>query len=162
VTLQCRAGAGANQVTVLDVRPLPDSNALTHHILDAINTHLLNTRGPLPRGGAGAGAGGGFAATSTAGIAHAAMMGLTSGAAVGPAAAGGGDGGDASYVLGLFRDLAPEREDGAAVRDVAAAAARDPARRHLTMDAITRLAEQLMMEGHIYSTVDESHYKTTT
>jgi hypothetical protein len=163
VTFQCTARGGQNAVTVLDVRPLTHSDALTHHILSTINTHLANTHGPLPRGGAGGGAGGAgaggsshYAAASAAITAEATMGGMLA------ASHGGSGGGDLEYVLSLYRTHASDSEEGIAMREIAGIAMKEGRRPHLNLEAVTRLSEQLMLEGHIYSTIDEQHYKPTS
>jgi len=150
-------------VPALGCVALTDSNALTHHMLEVANTHLVATRGPLPRtGGAGAGHGGGGGGAGG----HAAAQALYS-ASFGAGAGGGGGGGaaggpagDAEAVLALFRELSADTE-GATPAQVAHRAAQLPATHHLSKEQIAAITEKLMLDGHIYSTVDEQTYKTT-
>ncbi len=158
---------GQLSVSCTSCRAVEDANAVSHHMLDVLNTHLMNTRGPLPRGGAQAAAGafgGGAFSSSSAASAHAAILAQNAYDGHGAAGAGGagGAGSDQLYIMELFRQHAAETDEGCSVREIAALAARDPARKHLGVDAIMRVTEALMMEGFIYSTVDDLHFKPTS
>ncbi len=83
------------------------------------------------------------------------------------AAAAGGGGGDAaseySFILGLYRQYGADGEEGIGAKEILSYIAREGgAYKSLTLDAILRISEQLMMDGHIYSTIDEQHYKPTS
>ncbi len=147
-------------VPALGCVALADSNALTHHMLEVANAHLVATRGALPRtGGAGAGHGGGGAGAGG----HAAAQALYSasfGAGAGGAGGAGGPAGDSEAVLQLFRELSADTE-GATPAQVAQRAAQLPGMQHLSKEQVAAITEKLMLDGHIYSTVDEQTYKTT-
>ncbi len=166
IIFQSSIRAGSHSINIIDVRLIRDSNALTHHMLDVLNTHLYNTRGPLAKSGGGAGAGGfgGYGAASTAHYAqYAESMGAGAGAGSGIAISAGGGGGNSEYdmVLDLFRTHAHDSDEGLSIREVAAHLAKNPSYRHIKPEDVVRISEQLMLDGHIYSTIDESHFKPT-
>ena len=138
-------------VPALGCVALADSNALTHHMLEVANTHLVATRGHLPRtGGAGAGHG--------AGAAQAAMYSASFG---GGGGGGGGGGSDSDAVLAIYRELSAESE-GCSPAQVTHRASQLPGTKHLSKEQIAAISEKLMLDGHIYTTVDEQTYKTTS
>lgn len=170
VTFQSRAGSNTNQITVLDIRPISDCNVVTHHILDVINTHLFNTRGPLPRGGQQQhGSNIHAPESSISNVARGAMLAndmFSSSSSVlvsSSFASNGGNLNDHEYILELYRQNSDEsNENGASVREIAKLISRDPSKRHITFDVLVKISEELLMDGRIYSTVDEEHFKTTS
>jgi hypothetical protein len=64
-------------------------------------------------------------------------------------------------VLALYRELSAESE-GCTPAQVAQRAAQLPGMQHLSKEQIGAITEKLMLDGHIYSTVDEQTYKTTS
>ena len=132
-----------------NMRIVKDGNVLTHHILDCINTHLLNTRGPLPRSGSN---NNGMSASASA--LYAAQLNL-------------GGGGDVSsnpnndMVYNAFVEFCTTSEDGCNASAVFLLLQKDPSTRHITMAMVEKACEDLMFEGKIYSTIDDVTFRPT-
>ena len=144
------------------IKPIKDSNAFTAHMLACMHTYLMVTKGPLPPPGGHAPAvatTGGFGASATWG-------GAASGAAV---AATGGRFADpnveaVSRAFDACKDSGAT-EEGTAVAEIVAVLKRNShssGRPPLTEKDVRDAIATLTMEGFLYSTVDEDHYRSTT
>jgi hypothetical protein len=173
------AGVVADMLTLstLSVKPLKDGNALTMHLLACMHAHCVLTKGALPppggaagAGGAGAGmgagAGGGFHAGAAGG--GAAWGGAASGAAKAAAAAGGGRFADPimETVMSAFEMCKDSgaSEEGTSIAEVVAVIKRrgaSPGGPTLSENDIRQAIQTLSMEGFLYSTVDDNHYRST-
>jgi len=125
--------------------PVTDFNEITFHMLDVIHCHLLNTRG-APNAGVKSEAGPSGAGPSSSGSAT-----NPSGMVVGH---------DAftqiqSSILAVFEHQSNLSENGTSVQDVCKSLPQH------TPEDIRRAIEFLSDEGHLYSTVDENHFKST-
>ena len=152
-----KASGGAKTFNVFSVRAVNDPNHITRHLLECIYNYLYMTRGPIG-GGAGAGAGAG-AGTGT---------GYNPFAAAAVNAAGTAHGDDRSAALGsvdqlvfqIYKDATmndPENENGLSIQDAMAIGKKQ----NISAQDIQRLTEKLMMDGMIYSTIDDSHFRST-
>ena len=150
--LQTKANSGGMELTTTgpeSIKIVKDGNVLTHHILDCINTHLLNTRGPLPRSGSN---NNGMSASASA--LYAAQLNL-------------GGGGDVSsnpnndMVYNAFVEFCTTSEDGCNALAVFHLLQKDPSTRHITMPMVEKACEDLMFEGKIYSTIDDVTFRPT-
>jgi len=156
--LQVKVQGGGMFLTIVSgaCSPLKEGNALTHHLLDVANQHLVATRGALPRTGASSS----YSATAAAAAMQATMHSFNAGAGGGNA--GAGISGDKEAVLNQFREGSSDASsEGTTVDAVFRALQGHPATRHITGAQIATFAEQLLEEGHIYSTCDEMTFKTT-
>jgi hypothetical protein len=61
-------------------------------------------------------------------------------------------------VLSIFQKISVEG-DGCTIEQVAACAAQLPSSKNITMQQISEITNELMLEGHIYSTIDENTFK---
>ncbi len=161
-------GNATLSLTTVLARPVPDGNRMTQHLLDAMHTHALITRGPLAPPGGAAGAGGHMAGSGALGGGAAAGYGGGGRGGAVAAVSGGGGGGAAAAnrpaeaaserVLAAFEALAAGAgEEGASVRAVVAHLGHSLSEAH-----VRDLVAALTTEGWLYSTVDEDHYRTTS
>lgn len=170
---EVRKNHGRVDVQVLNVRPVTDFDEVTHHFLEAIFVHLQRTRGPLRPGASAAGGatGGGMLGSLGLGSAGALPVGAR------PMSAGGFEGFSAysaasartsaavpmavegleERVLAAFREAGPT-DIGASIDTVAAMLAGH----HITPAQVRQAVDALSLEGHLYTTVDENHFKTTS
>jgi len=138
---------GGLHVVGFTLLPIKDFNEITFHNLEVISVHLLNTKGPP---------GGAAPVTGTQQASGAQGFSAAPAAAAGGAGGGGGasSGGDLQQqVLKIFE--ADGSDTGASIDSVAS---QFP---NATKAAIREAVEFLSDEGHLYSTVDEDHYKST-
>jgi replication factor A2 len=139
--------------------PIEDHNALTMHLLDVILTHQKATLGPA-KGVNGAPAG----IKSSQGQKAEGEQ-YSNGNGYSAAAAGGqqqqqqqsnAGGSIREQVLHAFQHGPGADSDSGCSTD--GVAKQLP---HLTFGQVSEAVTQLSNEGHLYSTVDEEHYKTT-
>ncbi len=126
-----------------------DPNRITRHLLEVVYSHLYHTRGAL----AAPGGSGGMSSTSPSGAGH--------GGGGGGGLGLGGEGsreadlaGDQAAVLNIYKE-APEDEDGITLQEVITKGKQ----RGISEATVRAATMALQMEGHIYSTVDESHFR---
>jgi len=147
---------GAVSVQLYDMRPVTDHNEVTHHMLEAIYVHLQNTKGPKAgqqqqqqqhQGGQFA-AVGGFNALPVNQNLNSAM-----------ASDGQGDGGFTAIqtaVVDYFTNNGSE-EEGASITDAVKALCMNGYHDTAVRDTVQFLSN----EGHLYSTIDDEHFKST-
>ncbi|RHZ41023.1 hypothetical protein DYB26_016093, partial [Aphanomyces astaci] len=155
-----RSFGGKTSLSCHTVTPVENFNQITHHFLDCIYTHLRNTKGPLGGGGGAAAGTQSFTDTSS-------HFGGGFNAFGGQAASTGGQ---QNYNFGAsdsgFSDPAQQ-----AILDILGASSLDMG---LSVDQIKQnlhgrvtdaqlrdALNYLTNEGHIYSTIDENHFKRT-
>ncbi|CAM9377411.1 unnamed protein product [Phaeothamnion confervicola] len=163
---------GTMHMTVNNIRPIEDTNELTYHALEVIYVHLLHTRGPLnaPAGGAAAGGGfavggGGFGMGGGGGFRQPQFGGSPqqqsfNGGGMGMGIGGGGDGMMAftakqQMVVECF--TGGGGETGISIQT----AVQQLGPRGVTAAEVREIVGQLAGEGHLYSTTDEEHFKST-
>jgi len=156
-----RTQQGKKHVMVFKIQPLYDINQLTTHILEVIKTpYVLEEINKLQNGPVGGDANNQSMNTSVAG-------GAGGGAEPMDQSMGGGGGGGAS-AGGVEASLNEEQkmvyriikctktDEGADKLDLM-----QNLRGKMSTKAVEAAVEFLSGEGHIYSTVDDDHYKTT-
>lgn len=157
-------------LSAFTVTPIEDFNEITHHLLDAIYVHCYNTKGPL-QGGGGAAAGNSFNTPVKGGntgfdvpIGQQAWN-QGGGAYLGQSGMGGGGGMDYGMMDSNF---SPEQK---AILDVLGTCTSDRGlkidqiftdlRGQMSEDQLRGALNYLTSEGHVYSTIDENHFKRT-
>lgn len=186
ITMFCKLtdfgdGSAGSNVQALDARPVTDYNEITHHFLDAVVSHLHATKGPLPRpipaGGAVAAApaaaadpfGGGYGGAAAGGYGYGgapsaygstgAYDGYSAGGQYGGYNAGGAYAAPTAedpmhgQILAAFQ--ATHSDSGLSIDQVAGSLGIDAAR-------VGKVAEALALEGSLYNTIDDQHYRSTS
>ncbi len=138
----------------LNSRLVVDPNSITRHLLEVMYTHLLSTRGPLAPAGGFGGGGGGAGGGGFGGAAAGGYGALAAAAAYG---AGGESGmsADQNGVLEIYKGC--EEEDGLSVAE----AVKIGKSRGISAEVVQRVTAQLQMDGMIYSTIDDTHFRAT-
>jgi len=147
---QLRVFNHTRSVVAFTIQPIKDFNEYSYHFIECVHTHLHLTKGKAP---AGAGAMG--AASGMQSMGGAQPMQTTGGFGAAPQAAS-----NANLlqdtVLGFFKDCA-DSEVGSTVDECFNAVSAHGA----TQQQIRDLVEHLTSEGHLYSTIDDNHFKGT-
>jgi replication factor A2 len=174
---QLKVFADKKTINVLSLRPLQDSNQISHHMLEVVLAHLQATKGALSKGAA-AGAAGGSSSSGGAGAhsynanlatAHApafasnyaAPAGLAARQQHAPAAPAPGAGDLQQKLIDIYsRPDVEGLEEGLSVADAHKELQRLGFRAVSEAD-VKKMVENLSGEGHLYSTTDEYHYKST-
>ena len=145
--------AGERGVQGYHVIPIADCNEITYHQIEAVYTHLKQTGG-----GQAAGAGQAAGMKGDAAMSSSQSYSMQPGGG-GPAAGVGGPtvlephlSAQHNAVLAVFYHNSSEQ--GASVSEVSAVTG-------LSATAIHKIVKDLSDDGHLYSTVDEEHYKST-
>ncbi|ETP50911.1 hypothetical protein F442_03871 [Phytophthora nicotianae P10297] len=151
-----RSFQGKSSLSCFNVVPVQDMNELTHHLLEVIYVHCYNTKGPLNDGKADVMMTSFNTPTKGANQWNQPNAGAT-----------GGFGGGMDYGM-MDSNFSPEQK---AILDVLGTCTSD---RGLKIDQIYadlngQMNEQqlrsalnyLTSEGHVYSTIDEDHFKRT-
>ena len=147
---------GQRSVGVVDIHLVADFNEVTYHQIEAAYT-ALKANAPATQRTAGAAASAPITAYGAPVQQQASYMngggggGMASAGAVAGAAVGVG--GSSQSVLQAF--MHHPSEQGASVREVAE-------RTGLSLAAVRKAVAELSEEGHLYSTIDEDHYKSTS
>jgi replication factor A2 len=140
------------QLTAFDVSPLADHNQITYHFLSCIKAHLAHTQ-PAPAASAQA-AGAGFAYGARPEPAAAAPT--TGGASMDMDM--GGEAGlnpQQNKVLSVIAENSMS-EEGASIQQLQSQLA------GMSEADIRTVIDFLSSEGHLYSTIDEDHFKATS
>ena len=143
---------GQRSVSVVDVKPITDYNEVTYHQIEAAYTALKTTASATQRTAATAAVPtslGSYAAPAQQQQRQPYMNDGSSG--MGGVVAGVG--GPSQTVLQAF--MHHPSEQGASVFEVAE-------RTGLSVVAVRKAVVELSEDGHLYSTIDEDHYKSTT
>jgi replication factor A2 len=142
-----------------NLRKVTDFNELTYHLLDTCHAHLYNTRGPPPSGAKpGANQSSFFSPGRPA-------VGPGMGGAATPAGAMGG--GAAMQVdpgmklVDAIMAVLKGRDDGDTGTSVNAMAEECSKMlgRHVPLQEVKNATQDLTMDGVLYSTIDEEHFK---
>ncbi|RLN47357.1 hypothetical protein BBJ29_009653 [Phytophthora kernoviae] len=151
-----RSFQGKYSLSCFNVAPVEDLNELTHHFLDVIYVHCYNTKGALNKG--------------TADVTMKSFNTPTKAEGGNqwnqPSAAGGFAGGALDY--GMDANFSPEQK---AILDVLGTCTSDRGlkidqifadlRGQITEQQLRNALNYLTSEGHVYSTIDEDHFKRT-
>jgi len=170
---QLRANKDRRNIAVHHMRPVTDYNELTFHLLEAIQAHLYFTRGGATRAAAAPGAAGAAgAAAPQYGGGYGGGATVTVGAGYGGGAVGGGYRPGAPAMTGnpvpsgLPSGLNPTQgrvmkvikdcraPEGIHVEAIAQQLG-------MSLGEVRKTVEFLSEEGHIFSTTDEHHYRST-
>jgi len=165
---QVRVFSGRRSLSVFTMRTVEDHNEITHHDLEVILTHLQVTKGsanPMLRAGAATAGADSHAAPGAAAPMFNAFNPAPGGQPIQASGAGaaGGAGGNSDlvrHIMTIFNK--PEVEDlesGISVRQAFMEL------QNLGVSAteaqVKKIVHELMQDGHLYSTVDDDHYKST-
>lgn len=144
--------AGKKQITTFKVEPIIDYNEITYHILDTIRNHLCQKSGPL---NAKVVAGSGGSLNEAAGnLGGGANMGQYSASYT--AANQSNNQGLNSVQQSIMNLVTMETSDeGVSVTTLSASLQR------FSESQIREALEDLSNEGHVYSTIDDDHFKST-
>ena len=148
VTGQLRSFRNERNVMAFEVRPLSSMNEMTHHFLYSIHTHLQKT---------GASAGTAAPVVAAAAGAYAAGGAQTSFGFDQSANADGFSKAQAA-VLAFFKGSTNDEGTGGSVADCIALLSKQGVGEKSVRETIEGLTE----EGHLYSTIDENHYQSTS
>lgn len=146
----------AQEVVAFNIRPVTDHNEVTYHFLQCIFQHAHLTKGAAPGGGGGAGMGAGVGMGGPAGMKQEQYGGGA------PAAAGcnpdTGLNAIQNDIMTFFN--APDAlatEKGISIDDVLQRAGG-----RYSVVQVREAIDALQNEGHLYSTIDENHFKSCT
>ena len=142
---------GQRSVGVVDIKLVTDFNEVTYHQIEAAYTALKANAPATQRAAATASASTPLTAYGAPVQQQAAYMNDGSSGMAGVAVPGVG--GPSQVVLQAF--MHHPSEQGASVREVAE-------RTGLSLAAVRKAVTELSEDGHLYSTIDEDHYKSTT
>jgi len=153
-----RSFNNTKSIVAYSIQPITDKNEYTFHFIEVVHTHLRHTKGPPPAAAAPTGfaAPGGYAAGSPAG-------------GMGMAASSGGPApmqvqqaapkhSINDLVLKFFQHKGESNDAGATIADAAGALASNG----LSPDTVRTTVNELVDEGHLYSTIDDDHFKATS
>lgn len=163
-----RTFQGKVSLSAFSVAPIEDFNEVTHHFLDAIYVHCYNTKGPLQGANSGAAAAGNaFGAPVKTGFdvpVGQQAWNQGGGAYLGQSGMGGGG---MDYGM-MDSNFSPEQK---AILDVLGTCTSDRGlkidqiftdlRGQMSEDQLRGALNYLTSEGHVYSTIDENHFKRT-
>ena len=145
---QLRSFNNQKNVVAYSINPIADFNEYTFHFLEVVHTHLRHTKGPPP-----APAGAAPMAPIQGGAAgYAAPAQQQTGYGAAPAASD-----MSTLILSFFQSKGEDSEQGSTVREAADALAANGA----TLDQVRGVVETLVADGHLYSTIDDDHFKAT-
>jgi len=139
----------AKQITAFDVRPVKDFNEVTYHMIHSIQTHLRHTT----QSAAGDATSGGF---------NNQAFGYGAAPAQSAPAAGGLQGADSEFteIQKLVLNIIEQRGSGEAGCEFGDVKSELGAR--FNESQLRESIEFLSSEGHLYSTIDEDHFKATS
>jgi replication factor A2 len=143
---QLRVFNSSKSVVAYSINPVTDFNEYTFHFLEVVHTHLRHTKGapPAPAGAVGA-AGGAYAAPAAPAAGGAAY------------AAPQQSGSLEDLVFSFFRTKGESSEQGCTVTEASDALAANGA----SIEQVRQYVDNLVSEGHLYSTIDDDHFKAT-
>ncbi|XP_044062635.1 replication protein A 32 kDa subunit isoform X2 [Siniperca chuatsi] len=135
-------------VVAFSVRPLDDMNEITSHMLEVVQAHMVLSK---PQSGAGGGMSSHVTPMSRPGIDS--MGGMGGGYAGANDMTNNGLSANQNQVLSLIRSC-PDQQ-GISIQDLKQRLS------GISLAVIKQAVEFLSNEGHIFSTIDEDHYKST-
>lgn len=137
-----RVFQGARNVIAFNMRPVTDFNEITYHFLEVVycNSHNGARAAAAPKAEAGAAEGTAYAAPAAA----AAAAGATA------------TGSCSDQVMAIYNGPQGASDNGVPVGDVVTAL-----NGRFTEAQVREAVEYLVNEGHLYSTIDDNHYRST-
>lgn len=133
-----------------------DYNALTHHILECILTHNLNTKGPIPGSTAAKLAGGNGGSAYNMGMGGNSMMAQSPG--MGGNQRARNESGVEESLLRAIKDTC-RSEEGTTV-DLTLQYMVRTLQLTITREKVASMVENLTNDGVLYGTIDEMHFKS--
>ena len=148
-----RAFQGVRNVIAFNMRPVTDFNEITYHFLEVVYCNSHNgVRAAAAAAAPGSGAAAGVDGNAYA--APAAAHGNAAAAAAVPAAAAGGDINE--QVFAIFNGPQGASDQGVRVNEVVT-----QLNGRWTEEQVRGAVDHLVNEGHLYSTIDDDHFKST-
>jgi len=149
-------------IQVYSMAEVSDFNALTHHILECILTHNINTKGPIPGSSAAA------AKTGGAGNAYNMGMGLSSNSAsnsmmMSSPAMGGNqrarnEADPSELLMRAIKDTCGSEEGTTVDRTLQYMV--QTLHVQISREKVASMVEALTNDGVLYGTIDETHFKS--
>mmetsp|Transcript_8452 Transcript_8452/g.14249 ORF Transcript_8452/g.14249 Transcript_8452/m.14249 type:complete len:304 (+) Transcript_8452:54-965(+) len=147
---QLRSFNHTRSIVAFNISPITDFNEYTFHFIEAVHTHLRNTRGKPPAAGGNAmPAAGGSIAVGGYGMQQPSMRQPGGGMQQRPPSL-------QDTVLSFFTNYG-HSESGCTVKDCYDAMKAQGS----SMSQIRECVDMLVGEGHLYSTIDDEHFKST-
>lgn len=149
---QLRSFNNTRNIVAYSIRPIVDFNEYTFHFIDVVHTHLKHTKGKPPSAGAGGAMGG-------VPMSYGGMPAPTGYGA--PPSYGGPPAQEDNVhnlVLSFFKTKGEQSDTGCSIQDVFAAVAGQGISESKVREAVDFFSN----EGHLYSTIDDDHYKATS
>uniref|UniRef100_A0A4W4H674 Replication factor A protein 2 n=1 Tax=Electrophorus electricus TaxID=8005 RepID=A0A4W4H674_ELEEL len=137
-------------LVAFSVRPLEDMNEITSHMLEVVQAHMLLSKPQAMMGGGGGGINSSIVPISRPGMSGMGMSGSYSGAS---AMANNGLSPNQNQVLCLIKSC-PEPQ-GISIQELKQRLS------GMNMTVIRQVVDFLSNEGHIFSTIDEDHFRST-
>ena len=144
---QLRSFNNTKSLVAYSMQPITDFNEYTFHFIEVVHTHLRHTKGPVPMDAPAAG----YAAPSAMGGAPTAMGGYQQAAPMAPQQS------LSDLVLKFFQSKGEASDAGVTIHDASNALAANG----VAPEQVRNIVEELVNEGHLYSTIDDDHYKAT-
>lgn len=140
---------------IFSMSEVTDYNALTHHILECILTHNINTKGPIPGSAAAKLAGGSGGSAYNMGMGGNTMMAQSPGMGNQRAR---NDAGIEESLLRAIKDTC-RSEEGTTV-DITLQYMLQTLQMSITREQVHNMVENLTNDGVLYGTIDEMHFKS--
>lgn len=141
-------------LVAFSVRPLEDMNEITSHMLEVVQAHMLLSK---PQAMVGGGGGGGVNSNATPisrpGMGGMSSAGMTGGYSGANAMANNGLSANQNQVLSLIKSC-PEPQ-GISIQELKQRLS------GMNVTVIRQVVDFLSNEGHIFSTIDEDHFRST-
>jgi replication factor A2 len=148
---QLRSFNHAKNIVAYSIEPITDFNEYTFHFLEVVHTHLRHTKGAVPAAAAAGAAAGAYGAPVA--------LGMVRGAAPVPGAPAARAPGASlqDLVLKFFQSKGAASDAGCTVLEAAQALASNGVQEAQVRSIVLELVE----DGHLYSTIDDEHFKST-
>ena len=148
---QLRSFNHTKSVVAYSIQPITDFNEYTYHFLETIHTHLRHTKGPVPsakpEGGAYGAPTGGYGAPARS----------PGGAYAPPAAPHAAAASLNDLVLKFFSTKGESSDMGCTIAEASSALSSSG----VGAEQVRAVVDELVNEGHLYSTIDDDHFKAT-